>query len=168
MARSSSSREKQRSAVHPETVPKTSRARTDTQYSLPTATLRVIDVAFVAGPVGTEQDALPASPNPRIAAARTALALAERGVRSCIVRVSPTAHDRSRCDMVGQLAGIAREKGVSGYLGDGSNRWHSVHRLDLARLFRLAVEKAPAGSGLHGVGEEGVTSAPSPRSSAAM
>jgi nucleoside-diphosphate-sugar epimerase len=109
------------------------------------------------GPVGTEQDAPPASPNPRIASAQAALALAERGVRSSIVRVSPTAHDRSRCGMVAQLAGIAREKGVSGYLGDGSNRWPSVHRLDLARLFRLAVEKAPAGSVLHGVGEEGVT-----------
>ncbi|GAA0699127.1 SDR family oxidoreductase [Kitasatospora atroaurantiaca] len=109
------------------------------------------------GPVGSEQDALPASPSPRIAGARAALALAERGVRSSIVRLAPTVHDRSTCVMVAQLAGIAREKGVSGYLGDGSNRWPSVHRLDAARLFRLAVEKAPAGSVLHGVGEEGVT-----------
>ena len=59
--------------------------------------------------------------------------------------------------MVGQLVDIAREKGVSGYLGDGSNRWPSVHRLDAAHLFRLAVEKAPAGSVLHAVAEEGVT-----------
>lgn len=58
--------------------------------------------------------------------------------------------------MVAMLAGIAREKGVSGYIGDGSNRWPSVHRLDLARLFRLALESAPAGSLLHGVGDEGV------------
>jgi nucleoside-diphosphate-sugar epimerase len=97
------------------------------------------------GPVGTEHDALPASPAPGPRS------------RSSIVRVSPTVHDRSKCDMVAQLASIAREKGVSGYLGDGSNRWPSAHRLDVARLFRLAVEKAPAGSVQHGVGEEGVT-----------
>lgn len=54
------------------------------------------------------------------------------------------------------LVGNAREKGASGYLGDGANRWPAVHRLDAARLFRLALEQAPAGSTLHGVGEEGV------------
>ena len=110
------------------------------------------------GPMGTEQDTRPASsPSPRTASARAALSFAQRGVRSSIVRLSPTVHDRSRCDMVGQLVDIAREKGVSGYLGDGSNRWPSVHRLDAAHLFRLAVEKAPAGSVLHAVAEEGVT-----------
>ncbi|MDH2391128.1 SDR family oxidoreductase [Streptomyces sp. HNM0663] len=108
------------------------------------------------GPVGSERDAPPASPSPRNAGVRAALALAERGVRSCVVRLAPTVHDRITCALVAQLAGVAREKGVSGYLGDGSNRWPSVHRLDAARLFRLAVEKAPAGSVLHGVGEEGV------------
>jgi nucleoside-diphosphate-sugar epimerase len=59
--------------------------------------------------------------------------------------------------MVRNLVGIARAKGVSGYVGDGSNRWPSVHRLDAARLFRLALERAPAGSVLHAVAEEGVT-----------
>jgi nucleoside-diphosphate-sugar epimerase len=54
------------------------------------------------------------------------------------------------------LVATARAKGVSGYLGDGANRWPAVHRLDAARLFRLAVEKAPAGAVLHGVAEEGV------------
>jgi nucleoside-diphosphate-sugar epimerase len=54
------------------------------------------------------------------------------------------------------LVGIARDKGVSGYIGDGSNRWPAVHRLDSARLFSLALEKAPAGSTLHGVADEGV------------
>jgi nucleoside-diphosphate-sugar epimerase len=54
------------------------------------------------------------------------------------------------------LVGIAREKGVSGYIGDGTNRWPAVHRLDSARLFRLAAEKAPAGSTLHAIADEGV------------
>ncbi|MGW7367733.1 SDR family oxidoreductase [Streptomyces sp. NPDC054841] len=114
-------------------------------------------VIATGGPVGSEQDAPPASASPRNPGARAALALAERGVRSSVVRLAPTVHDRSKSGLVGQLVGIAREKGVSGYLGDGSNRWPSVHRLDAAHLFRLAVEKAPAGSVLHGVGEEGVT-----------
>ncbi|MFF3517775.1 SDR family oxidoreductase [Streptomyces sp. NPDC004012] len=108
------------------------------------------------GPVGTERDTPPASGSPRIAGARAALAQAERGVRSSIVRLAPTVHDANTCGMVQQLIGTARDKGFSGYLGDGANRWPSVHRLDAARLFRLALEHAPAGSVLHGVGEEGV------------
>ena len=72
------------------------------------------------------------------------------------VRLSPMVHEQGRCDFVGLLVEIARAKGLSGFLGDGSNRWPSVHRLDAAYLFRRAVVKAPAGSVLHGVGEEGV------------
>ncbi|MDT0465386.1 SDR family oxidoreductase [Streptomyces gibsoniae] len=114
-------------------------------------------VVASGGPVGSEQDTPPASGSPRIAGAQAALALAERGVRSSVVRLAPTVHDDSACGLVQQLVATARQKGVSGYLGDGANRWPSVHRLDAARLFRLALEKAPAGSVLHGVGEEGVT-----------
>ncbi|MFE7173677.1 SDR family oxidoreductase [Streptomyces sp. NPDC057616] len=84
------------------------------------------------------------------------IALAERGVRSSVVRLAPTCHGEGDHGFVASLVGVAREKGVSGYIGDGTNRWPAVHRLDAARLFRLAVEKAPAGSVLHGVAEEGV------------
>ncbi|MFJ4845579.1 MULTISPECIES: SDR family oxidoreductase [unclassified Streptomyces] len=88
--------------------------------------------------------------------ARAALALASRGVRSSVVRLSPTCHGDGDNGFMATLVAIARAKGVSGYLGDGVGRWPAVHRLDAARLFRLAVEKAPAGSVLHGVAEEGV------------
>jgi nucleoside-diphosphate-sugar epimerase len=84
------------------------------------------------------------------------LALAERGVRSSIVRLSPTCHGDGDHGFMASLVAVARDKGVSGYIGDGANRWPAVHRLDAARLFRLAVEEAPAGSVLHGVAEEGV------------
>jgi nucleoside-diphosphate-sugar epimerase len=93
---------------------------------------------------------------PRVASENAVLALAERGVRSSVVRLSPSVHDRRRGGFAEVLISIAREKGIAGYVGDGSNRWPAVHQLDAARLFRLALEKAPAGSVLHGVAEEGV------------
>ncbi|UQN09313.1 SDR family oxidoreductase [Deinococcus sp. QL22] len=110
------------------------------------------------GRVGTERDAPDAgsAAAPRIAGEQTALSLASQGVRSSVVRLSPAVHDETKTGFVGALVDIAREKGVSGYIGDGSNRWPTVHRLDAARLFRLALERAPAGSVLHGVGNEGV------------
>jgi nucleoside-diphosphate-sugar epimerase len=76
-------------------------------------------------------------------------------VRSSIVRLSPTNHGEGDNGFMATLVGIAREKGAAGYIGDGASRWPAVHRLDSARLFRLALE-APAGSTLHGVAEEGV------------
>lgn len=88
--------------------------------------------------------------------AQAVLASAERGVRSSVVRLSPTCHGDGDNGFIASLVGIAREKGVSGYPGDGANRWAAVHRLDAARLFRLAVEKAPAGTVLHGAAEEGL------------
>ena len=82
--------------------------------------------------------------------------LASSGVRSSSVRLSPSVHGDGDHGFVSVLVGIARDKGVSGYIGEGQNHWPAVHRLDAACLFRLALEKAPAGSVLHGVTEEGV------------
>ncbi len=109
--------------------------------------------------MGTEQDGR--DPNvlataPRSAGVLVVLSLAERGVRSSVVRLAPTVHGEGDHGFISTLINIAREKGVSGYIGDGSNRWPAVHQLDAAHLFRLAVEKAPAGSMLHGVADEGV------------
>lgn len=112
-----------------------------------------------AGRLGTEED----MPDPdshaavRGASEGVALAFAERGVRVSVVRLGASVHSEAdKRGFVPSMIGIARAKGVAAYVGDGSNRWAAVHQLDAARLFRLAVESAPAGARLHGVGEEGV------------
>jgi nucleoside-diphosphate-sugar epimerase len=109
----------------------------------------------IKGRPGTEQDAV--TGGPRVDAENTVTGFAERGIRSSIIRLSPIVH--SSLDHHGfthQLIGIARAKGVSGYVADGANRWPAVHTLDAARLYLLALESAPAGSRLHGVADEGV------------
>ncbi|WP_381559128.1 SDR family oxidoreductase [Streptomyces eurythermus] len=111
------------------------------------------------GRVATERDMPPADGSAAAIRGDTAeavLALASRGVRSSVVRLSPTCHGAGDNGFMAMLVATARAKGVSGYIGDGANRWPAVHRLDAARLFRLAAEKAPAGSVLHGVAEEGI------------
>ncbi|GAY77627.1 NAD-dependent epimerase/dehydratase [Sporolactobacillus inulinus] len=107
------------------------------------------------GQIGTEKDVVDNSV-PRGEAEKVVIALAERGVRSSLVRLAPSVHGLGDHGFVSSLIGIARDKGVSAYIGDGYNRWPAVHRLDAARLFRLAVEAAPGGSRLHGVTDEGV------------
>jgi len=105
---------------------------------------------------GTEDDRPDPAMHPRVANAAAALAFAERGVRPVAVRFAPTVHGPGDPGFVATLVSIAREKGVAGYVEDGSSRWPAVHVLDAARLVRLAVEDAPAGAVVHAVAEEGV------------
>ncbi len=112
-----------------------------------------------AGRVSTEQDA----PDPgsvaavRIAGERSCLGFADRGVRASVVRLAPTVHGPGDYGFIPALIAAARRAGISAYIGDGANRWPAVHRADAATLFRLALEKAPTGTVLHGVGESAVT-----------
>jgi nucleoside-diphosphate-sugar epimerase len=122
---------------------------------------------LVSGRVSTERDGLLSDseadtarqidgPEARRATAHLTLSFADRGVRSSVLRLPPTVYGDGDHGFMASIVGIARDKGVSGYLGDGSNRWPAVHRLDAAHLFRLALEKTPAGSVLHAIGDEGV------------
>jgi nucleoside-diphosphate-sugar epimerase len=132
-------------------------AGTGKPFVITTGTLLLAlgEVALGPSGVGTEED-VSHSAMPRVASENAAIALAGSGVRSSAIRLSPTVHGMGDHGFVPILIGIAREKGVSAYVDDGANRWPGVHRLDAARLFRLAVEGAPAGTRWHGVGDEGV------------
>ena len=117
----------------------------------------VLGLAQAIGRTGTERDIPDPAMHPRLANAAYTQTLAERGVRSIVVRFAPTVHGSGGDHgFVAALARVAVEKGVSAYIGNGANRWPAVHRLDAARLVQLAIEKASPGTVLHGVAEEGI------------
>ena len=109
------------------------------------------------GRPATEEDAPVSSATgfPRAASEEAGAAMAERGVRVSVVRL-PQVHDPDKQGLITPMRAIAREKGVSAYVGDGANRWPAVHRSAAARLYRLALEKGAANARYHAVGEEGV------------
>jgi nucleoside-diphosphate-sugar epimerase len=122
-------------------------------------------LGIAPGRVVTEQDghgsnptasAWGSGPETRWATSEFVLSLASRGIRSSVMRLPPTNHGDGDHGFIAALVEIARKQGVSGYIGDGSNRWPAVHRLDSAHLFLLALEQASAGTTLHAVAEEEV------------
>lgn len=114
-------------------------------------------LAFSAtGQLGREDDVADSSA-PRVASENATVALAQHQVRSSVVRLAPTVHGSTDFHgFVPRFIENARATGQSVYVGDGANRWPAVHTVDAARLYRLALESAPAGSRLHGAAEEGV------------
>jgi nucleoside-diphosphate-sugar epimerase len=112
---------------------------------------------LTAGGVATEGDAFQPVPGPFVRLSEEAVgAVAARGVRACAVRMPLSVHAEGDHGFVPFLINLAREKGVSAYVGDGMNRWPATHRRDVALLFRLALERGAIGGPFHAVGEEGV------------
>src|SRR5581483_4148319 len=114
----------------------------------------------VAGRALTEDDPSPQHgiDSMRGGSENLALDYADKGVRTVALRFAPTVHGMRDHGFTARLTQIAQEKGVSGYPGDGASRWAAVHRDDAASMVRLALEKAPAGSRVHAVAEEGIPS----------
>jgi nucleoside-diphosphate-sugar epimerase len=119
------------------------------------STSGTLQLSGISDRPGTERDVIAAGP--RVDAENLVVALAERDVRSSVVRLPPIVHSlRDHHGFAPTLIGIARATGVSGYVGEGVNRWPSVHTLDAGRLYRLALDAAPPGARLHAVADEGV------------
>ena len=115
----------------------------------------MLAMAGITGRPGTEDDQ--SEGGPRVDAANYTISLAEKGVRSSVVRLAPMVHsDLDHHGFTHALIGFARDSGVAAYTGDGSNRWPAANTYDIGVLYRLAIEKAPAGSTLHGVGDTGI------------
>jgi nucleoside-diphosphate-sugar epimerase len=139
-------------------------AGTDKPFVIASGILAVLGLP--PGVLATERDGLApqaqdrkvpiSGANARMANAHLTLSFAGRGIRSSIVRLPPATHGNGDNGFIPTAIGFARDKGAAAYVGDGTNRWPSVHRDDAAHLFRLALESAPAGSALHAVGDEGV------------
>jgi nucleoside-diphosphate-sugar epimerase len=115
--------------------------------------------ALTQGRPATEDDPSPfhGPDSPRGGSENLALEFTGRGVHTVSLRFAPTVHGAKDHGFIAIIAAVAREKGVSGYPGEGTNRWAAVHRSDAARLVALGLEKAPAGARLHAVAEEGVS-----------
>ncbi len=111
----------------------------------------------VRGRAGTEEDEGQAGGNPRVASEAISRAFAKRGVRTSVMRLAPTVHSSlDHAGFIPMIVAAARKNGFSFYVGDGSARWPAVHTLDAARLYRLALESAPAGFHAHAAADEGV------------
>lgn len=105
--------------------------------------------------VATEEDAV--AGGPRVDAENAVVGMAEQGIRSSVVRLPPLVHSELDTHGFGpRMIEMARQHGSAAYIGSGENRWPAVHTLDVGRLYRLALERAPAGSRLHAVGDEGI------------
>jgi nucleoside-diphosphate-sugar epimerase len=117
----------------------------------------VIHLAFKHDAMRAGDHAGAVAAGPRVDAENTIIGLADRGVRSSVVRLPPVVHSTlDKHGFIPTLIASARAAGRSGYLGDGADRWPAGHTLDAGRLYRLALEKAPEGSRLHAVGDEGI------------
>lgn len=114
-------------------------------------------LAGIQGRAGTEEDLGNEGGNPRAASETLSLGFAKRGVRASIMRLAPTVHSSlDHHGFIPMLIEMARKNGFAGYVGEGATRWPAVHTLDAARLYRLALEKAPPGMRVHAAAEEGV------------